>query len=108
MEIDWKDHHHRKPIACPWCKHEITTSSQVTVSRPVTHKRPVGGDAVMCIECGRISIFVGTSELRRPTYEEYLQAFNDNPVLKLVKLAWELSIGAEQRAKRAKHAKRRR
>jgi len=89
---DLPSHHHHKAFKCPWCKHEMDMSHQLAGE----HNRPQGGDGTLCIECGRISVFLGTSELRRPTYEEYI-AIALLPEMLLAKAAWEATIGKERR-----------
>lgn len=73
----------RKPINCPWCNHTLTAAGDVFEAGA----KPVAGDTSMCIECGKFSFFLGTSELRKATYEEFRELVRD-PRIMLAWLAW--------------------
>jgi hypothetical protein len=73
----------RKPIDCPWCGHTLTAAGTVFGER----SKPEAGDTSMCIECGKFSFFLGTSELRKATYEEFRELVRD-PRIMLAWLAW--------------------
>lgn len=49
---------------CPWCGQKIATEES---------KHPSSGDVVMCIDCGRWSVFSKDLFLRVPTFEEYIE-----------------------------------
>lgn len=76
-----KEHHYRKPITCPWCHHGSDVVSGFDT------KRPSAGEPYVCM-CGRISIFVGTSELRKAEPEEAELLATCNPTVMLMLLAW--------------------
>lgn len=79
-------HHFRKPLACPWCGNKTDQVSGFT------NNRPPAGEGFIC-ECGRVSIFLGTNELRKPTYDEFIQLITTRPALRLLLLAyrhWEM------------------
>jgi len=73
----------RKPINCPWCNHTLTAAGDVFEEGA----KPEAGDTSMCIECGKFSFFLGTSELRKATYEEFRELVRD-PRIMLAWLAW--------------------
>jgi len=62
-----KEHHHRKEFKCPWCKHVMDWSIGAGND---TQTKPQAGDVTICIECAKPGIWLGSAELRRPTYEE--------------------------------------
>jgi hypothetical protein len=75
----------KKPVYCPWCRAEHKEASGID-----TDDRPHPGDTFICIGCGMISLWLGASELRRPTHEEAEKARQIPGVLEVL-LAWQLT-----------------
>lgn len=102
IDIDdiFPDHHHRRPVICPWCKYTFDTSSQLSGNK----NKPQGGDASICFNCAKVSLWLGTGELRRPSYEEVENLFKEHPELILVVEAVKLT--QKQMARAAKEARR--
>lgn len=80
LEHDLHERHFRKPLKCAWCKHETDVATG-------NEQKPSAGSAFLCVECGRLSVFLGVSELRKPTYDEFV-AFMKEPYIALMLLAW--------------------
>jgi hypothetical protein len=77
----------RRPAACPWCRRTLTAGVDV-FSEETT--KPSAGDPALCIECGKFSFVVGTSELRRASWEEFQDLIRDQRVM-LAWLAWKVN-----------------
>lgn len=75
----------RKPVACPWCKHVLVGGS--IMDQEEGQQQPRGGNVTFCFSCGKLSIYVGTAELRKPLYEEFQEIIKDPKVITLF-LAW--------------------
>src|SRR5215471_10539448 len=55
----------KRPIICPWCRCDATDLASFE-----TKDHPEGGDVTVCLQCGKLAVFLGIGELRRPTHEE--------------------------------------
>lgn len=75
----------RKSVACPWCKCELVGGG--ITDQEEGQKQPRGGNVAFCFQCGKLSLYVGTAELRKPVYEEF-QAIIEDPKVIALFLTW--------------------
>jgi hypothetical protein len=73
----------RKPVACPWCRHVLHVAGNACGES----KKMRPGDVCLCVECGKFSFQVGTSSLRKATWEEFQELITD-PLMLVAWLAW--------------------
>jgi hypothetical protein len=73
-------------MVCPWCKKAHDTATGIS-----SHDRPTAGDVFICINCGRVNIVLGASELRKPTHDELAEYMDEMPELRMALLAWKIT-----------------
>jgi hypothetical protein len=84
----------KKPIYCPWCKCDATDLASFEAK-----DHPEGGDVTVCMQCGKLAIFLGVGELRRPTHEEAKEYLKIPGVLVAV-LIVEATLEAQRKGRR--------
>jgi len=72
-------HELRKPVRCPWCKTRLDAATDPFGDSA----KPEAGDATLCIKCGKFSLFLGASELRKPTHDEMQELMRSPEVMAL-------------------------
>jgi hypothetical protein len=87
---------HDVSVTCPWCGvwHPLASNTEFGDTTA-----PAAGHPVLCIKCGRWSIYAGKRgrlKLRKPTEEEMVDIESDDHCMD-VKRAWAITIATTRR-----------
>ena len=81
-------------MACPWCNKIHDSVVALTEA-----EKPRAGDVFVCINCGHVNVVLGSSQLRKPTWEEMRDFLTTMPELTIALATWKMAFGDKKKAR---------